>query len=262
MKTLERITVYPIKSLDGINLDEVEITQGGSLRYDREFAFIDENGKFINGKKYRQIHLVRSVYHLDELLVEFSIQQENFIKVFHLEKEKEKIENFFSDFLNQKISFQQNNEVGFPDDKNASGPTVVSLASLQEVSKWFPDISTEELYKRFRPNLLLENIPAFWEDNLYGKKEDERPFQIGAVSFLGINPCARCIVPAKNPETGEGVQHFQKHFSEMRKATLPPWATVSQFDHYYRFCVNTKIPVSETGKALFVGDTLLLEPHY
>ena len=52
MKTIERITVYPIKSLDGINVDKVEITQGGSLRYDREFALVDGDGKFINGKKY------------------------------------------------------------------------------------------------------------------------------------------------------------------------------------------------------------------
>lgn len=262
MKTLERITVYPIKSLEGINLDSAEITPGGSLKYDREFAFMDEDGKFINGKRYGQIHLLRSLYYLDETLVEFSIEREGFKTLLHLEKEKPGIEKFFSEFLGKKISFQQNKQNGFPDDSLACGPTVVSLASLQEVAQWFPDISTEELYKRFRPNLLLNNTPAFWEDNLFGKKGEEKLFHIGKIKFFGMNPSARCAVPTKNPKNGETIPFFQKHFSEMRKVTLPDWASLSQFDHYYRFCLNTKIPEAEIGKTLFVGETISLEPNY
>jgi uncharacterized protein YcbX len=262
MKTLERITVYPIKSLDGINLDSVEITNGGSLKNDREFAFVDEDGKFINGKKYEGIHLIRSLYHLDETLAEFSIERESFKKIFHLEKEKPKIEKFFSEFLGKKISFRQNKQSGFPDDNKAYGPTVVSLASLQEVANWFPNISVEELYKRFRPNLLLNDSPAFWEDNLFGEKGDDKFFRLGEVKFFGVNPCARCAVPTKNPGSGEAIPFFQKHFSEMRKTTLPVWSNSSQFDHYYRFCINTKIPETEAGKTLSREDTILLEPHY
>ncbi|MDP3148275.1 MAG: MOSC N-terminal beta barrel domain-containing protein [Ignavibacteria bacterium] len=262
MKTLERITVYPIKSLDGISLDKVEITPGGSLSFDREFALIDEDGKFINGKKFGQIHLIRSVYCLTERLVEFSIGKDNFKKVFHLEKEKTEIEYFFSDFLGKKIIFRQNRENGFPDDLSASGPTVVSSASLEEVAKWFPDISVEELYRRFRPNLLITNTPAFWEDNLFGEKGEEKHFQIGVVRFVGVNPCARCAVPTKNPVTGEAISSFQKHFAGMRKNTLPKWSNLSQFDHFYRFCVNTKIPVTEAGKYLSAGNAVSLEPQY
>ena len=258
MKTLERITVYPIKSFDGINLEKVEITQGGSLKFDREFAFVDETGKFINGKKFEQIHLIRSVYYLSERMVEFSIEKENFKKIFHFEKEKPEIENFFSELFEKKLYFKQNKENGFPDDLSASGPTLVSTASLEEVTKWFPDISFEELYHRFRPNLLLNNTSPFWEDNLFGEKGEEKNFQIGDIRFIGINPCARCAVPTKNPVTGEAVPFFQKHFAEMRKTSLPEWSSLSQFDHFYRFCVNTKIPVSEAEKFLSVGSAISL----
>ncbi len=262
MKTLERISVYPIKSLDGINLNTVEITSGGSLRFDREFAFVDEDGKFINGKKFGQIHLIRSSYSLNERLVEFSIKKENFKKIFHLEKEKTEIEKFFSDFLEKKVSFRQNKGSGFPDDLNAFGPTIVSSASLVEVAKWFPDISVEELYRRFRPNLLIISTPAFWEDNLFGEKGEEKHFKIGEVVFAGMNPSSRCAVPTKNPLTGEVISSFQKLFAGMRKNTLPQWSSVSQFDHYYRFCVNTKIPGTEAGKYLSLGDAVSLEPQY
>jgi len=259
MRTLERIPVYPIKSLDGINLNSVAITQGGSLRFDREFALRDESGKFINGKKYSQIHFIRSVFHLNEMIVEISIERESYEKFFHLEKEKTEIEKFFSDFFTTKISFHQNKQSGFPDDLQASGPTLVGTESLQEISKWFPDISVEELYVRFRPNLLLKTASAFEEDKLFGEKGIEKKFQLGIVTFAGINPCARCVVPPKNPLSGEAIPFFQKHFSEMREKTLPGWSPLSQFDHYYRFCVNTKIPVTEAGKILSVGDAISFE---
>ncbi len=262
MKSLERITVYPIKSFDGINLDSVEITQGGSLRYDREFAFIDEDGKFINGKKFPQIHSIQTHFNLTASLVEVSVKQDNLKKIFHLEKEKNEIEKFFSELFEKKLFFRQNKESGFPDDLTAYGPTVVSTASLEEVAKWFSAISFEELYRRFRPNLLINASPPFWEDNLFGEKEEEKVFQIGETKFAGVNPCARCSVPTKNPENGEAIPSFQKHFSEMRKNTLPNWSSISQFDHYYRFCVNTKIPLTEVGKTLTIGDTATIEPHY
>jgi len=260
MKILEQITVYPIKSLGGINLEKATITSGGSLQHDREFALVDAEGKFISGKKFAQIHLIKPRYLLDETLVELSIKGESFKKVFHLEKEKAAIEKFFSDFLERQVFFQQNKNSGFPDDLSASGPTVVSSASLKEVATWFPEISVDELYRRFRPNLLLTNTPAFWEDNLFGELDEEISFQIGEIKFLGINPCARCVVPTKNPESGEAIPLFQKHFSEMRKATLPKWSTLSRFDHYYRFCVNTKIPLTESGKTLFAQTAVSLNP--
>lgn len=260
MKTLERITVYPIKSLDGITLDKVEITPGGSLKYDREFAFVDEDGKFINGKKFSQIHSIHAHYLLTESLVEFSFEQSSLKKTFHLEKEKNGIEKFFSDFFGKKLSFRQNKGSGFPDDLNAYGPTVVGTASLEEVAKWFPQISFEELYRRFRPNLLINSAPPFWEDNLFGEKGEEKFFQIGEIIFAGVNPCARCAVPTKNPAGGEAVPFFQKHFSDKRKSSLPEWANISQFDHYYRFCVNTRIPVTEAGKFLSVGDPISFDP--
>jgi len=48
----------------------------------------------------------------------------------------------------------------------------------------------------------------------------------------------------------------------MRKTTLPAWSNLSQFDHYYRFCVNTKIPVTEVGKFLSVGVIVRIAPQY
>jgi MOSC domain-containing protein len=45
---------------------------------------------------------------------------------------------------------------------------------------------------------------------------------------------------------------------ETRKQMLPEWTDAKRFNHYYRFAVNTSIPVSEAGKKLRVGDWVSL----
>ncbi|MBK7307132.1 MAG: MOSC N-terminal beta barrel domain-containing protein [Chitinophagaceae bacterium] len=47
---VDRITIYPVKSLDGISLQKAQIGNGGCLVHDREYAILDSNGKFVNGK--------------------------------------------------------------------------------------------------------------------------------------------------------------------------------------------------------------------
>jgi uncharacterized protein len=161
---------------------------------------------------------------------------------------------------------------GFPDDTIANGPTIISTASLQTVSEWFPGLTLDAVRQRFRTTLEIDgvdvaaksasadgNLPAFWEDQLYG--EDERSvvrFRIGEVNFEGSNPCVRCPVPARDPQTGDFLADFQKRFSDLRRQTLPPWAPDARFDHFYRLAVNTRVAPTETGKLLRLGDTLHL----
>ena len=44
MARLERIRVYPIKSLDGIDLEAARVLGGGTLERDREFVLRDADG--------------------------------------------------------------------------------------------------------------------------------------------------------------------------------------------------------------------------
>ena len=59
---LAKILLYPIKSLDGIEVEQATILSSGALQYDREFAFVDGQNRFVNGKRYPQIHLLRSQF--------------------------------------------------------------------------------------------------------------------------------------------------------------------------------------------------------
>jgi uncharacterized protein YcbX len=148
----------------------------------------------------------------------------------------------------------QNTEMGFPDDTDSPGATIVSMATLAAIGDWFPDLDLAQIRRRFRTNLEISGVEPFWEDRLFGAADQPVPFQIGDVQFLGINPCQRCVVVLRDPTTGAPYPNFQKQFVDQRQATLPDWATRSRFNHFYKLAVNTRLSKSEAGKVLRLGD--------
>lgn len=251
---LAKISIFPVKSLDGITLSQVSVLASGALQHDREYALFDQKGRFVNGKRNAKIHLLRSQFDADCQQLSLQVQGTDESVTFHLNKERSELEAWLSNYFGLPVNIKQNNFTGFPDDTNASGPTIISAATLAEVASWFPDISVEEMRNRIRANIEIDGVPPFWEDRLFTKVGDSIQFQIGAVVFAGINPCARCIVPTRDSKTAVATENFQKIFVSKRKETLPDWTTPERFDHFYRLSINTKIPSSETGKILRIGD--------
>jgi hypothetical protein len=82
---------------------------------------------------------------------------------------------------------------------------------------------------------------------------------VGAARFEGVNPCQRCAVPTRDPDTGAETPGFRERFLERREATLPEWAARDRFDHYFRLMVNTRVPPETVGTEVAVGDDLAIE---
>jgi uncharacterized protein YcbX len=265
---LVNIRLHPIKSLDPVSVPEARISPSGGLALDRAWALHSVDGKWVNGKRTPAIHLIRASYSPDLREVTLSVpgdRREIPTRTFAFPGAYEDAAEWFSVFFEQQILVRYS-ENGFPDDSIANGPTIISTASLESVAGWFgptpqgfPGITLDEVRQRFRTTLEIDGVPAFWEDQLFG--EDERSvvrFKIGEVNFEGSNPCARCPVPPRNPQTGEILEGFQKRFTQLRESTLPPWSPGPRFDHFYRLSTNTRVASSETSKLLRVGDSLRL----
>jgi uncharacterized protein YcbX len=250
---LDQIQIFPIKSLDGVCLDEVRITAGGILEHDRVWAIFDEAGRVVNGKRTARVHELRCEFGAGVKEVRLGPNAQSTRIQFPLD-DTARLAKWLSEFFGFAIELRHNPVKGFPDDLTAFGPTIVSKASLQAIQTWFPELTMESLRRRFRANLELEGCEPFGEDRLFGAPDELKPFPIGAVNFLGHNPCQRCVVPTRDPDSGQGLTDFQKKFMELRKKFLPPWANAQRFNHFYRFAVNTSIPPSEAGKILRVGD--------
>lgn len=254
MPKLSRITIYPIKSLDGVVVQSATVTSGGTFAHDREYAFFDSDGNVVNAKRTAKIQRIRAVF--DEGLKSVTLSAQGEKATFELGDSK--LETWVSEYLGFRITMHRNTQTGFPDDLNAWGATLVSEATYHEVNAWFRGISIEELRQRFRTNLELSECEPFWEDRLCDEPPRTVPFQIGEVKIEGVNPCSRCVVPTRNPLSSEPTPKFQKHFSETRNATLPVWATREAFAHFYKLSVNTRIAKNQAGKIIRVGDALQL----
>jgi uncharacterized protein YcbX len=138
------------------------------------------------------------------------------------------------------VTIVENVDAGFPDDTQAPGPTVISRATLAEVASWYPGLTVEEARARFRANLEIDGVAAFWEDQLLAEGLGVVRFRIGEAELLGTNPCARCVVPSRNPVSGEPIREFAKTFARRREQSLAACAPRGRFDHFYRLAVNTR----------------------
>jgi hypothetical protein len=251
MPFVENIIIYPIKSMDGLSVAQAAVASGGSLAWDRQFAFFDAEGKVVNAKKYPDIHRIRADYNLNYGLVTFSAEGQS--KTFDLFYDIDAIACWVGDFLGTAVTMRQNNCTGFPDDNERTGPTVISTATLQTVADWF-GMSLEQTRRRFRANIEIGGCPAFWEDSLIGELGTAVSFQIGEVVLQGLKACARCSVPSRNPDTGVADRRFQLLFERQRRNQIPAFAPKSQFPHYYHLSINTNIAESQASKLIKLGD--------
>jgi uncharacterized protein YcbX len=233
--------------LDGLELDAAAISPGGALVGDREYALVDDQDRVFNAKRSPEVQKLRANFNWPERLIELAGQ------TFHLEGDRPQLEGWLSDYFGLRLRLIRNTDGGFPDDTEASGPTVISQATLQTVADWF-QLSLEEARRRFRCNLEVIGVAPFWEDSL----TLQVPFQIGPVQIIGVNPCKRCVVPSRDSRTAQATAHFQQRFMVNRAQTLPANLKDERFRSLYRLSLNTVISTGQAAKVIRCGDSVTL----
>lgn len=217
---------------------------------------VDASGAYVNGKREPRVHELRVEYDPALTRATFVSPRLTYGFTFAFAGESAALEAWLGEHFERPIRVRRDYAAGFPDDTQAPGPTIVTSATLSEVASWFPGLTAGGMRDRLRANIEIDGVPAFWEDGLYAGAGETVPFCVGAVVLEGTNPCARCVVPSRDPLTGEAIPAFSKIFSERRAATLPPWAERSRFDHFYRLAVNTRAAAAQTGRLIATGDPL------
>jgi uncharacterized protein YcbX len=285
MPTLDRITLYPVKSLDGVNVDEAHVLPSGALEFDRRWRLVDLDGRVVNAKRSARFHAIRAEFALAERLVSLSIDPAAIAaralpgieqvaalgpQSFHIVPGPEGPCSWVSEALGIRVLLEERSDGGFPDDRDAPGPTLVSTASLAEVARWFGFDLTESR-RRFRANLEIGGCDAFWEDTLASPARpgltpsladlpgdipadpyatlpppEPREFSIGEARFKATNVCKRCIAPTRDARTGAVTAHFRDAFEARRGRGLRPDVDASGWGHLYRLGVNTQA-VSEVN---------------
>ena len=252
MAQIERLRAYPVKGLDGIDLETASVLEGGTLQYDREFALFDADDEVVNGKRTDRVHELATEFEPDAATLAVEAPDGERLR-FDLDDEggRNRAESWFGDFFDLELTLERDRSLGFV-DRREMGPSVISTATLREVASWFDGLTVESARRRLRANVEVSGVEPFWEDRFVGA--DAPAFEIDGVRFEGVTPCGRCVVPQRDPDTGEPVAEFQQRFVEKREETFPEWADPDAFDHYYTLMIIARVPEADRGATLEVGD--------
>lgn len=252
---LSGIRIYPIKSLDPVILQEAEIGVH-SLKHDRAFALMSADGRFVNGKRTGRVNQLKAEYDLPGGTITLSKRGEDQKHVFSLEEGNPELLEFLSDFFEMPIKLVHRQKGELMDVPTRSSVTVVSQASIESLQKDLPNHSVEDLRLRFRPNIEISGVEAFWEEQLFRPSGEGIRFAIGDVEMVGMSPRARCNVPPRNPLTGETDKQFIKTMLASRTNTLPANSFLPEYGNLYYFTVDTLLPESEAGKTIKMGEPI------
>ncbi|GAB3682474.1 MOSC domain-containing protein [Salinarchaeum chitinilyticum] len=254
MAHVERIDAYPVKGLDRCPLDRARVLEGGTLEHDREYALYDADGDVINGKRTALVHEVDATYDPESgtLTVDGSDGGTE-PPTFDLPDETARAASHLGAHFDVDCTLERNASRGFV-DRPEMGPSIVSTATLETIASWYDAVTLDGARRRFRANVEVGGVPAFWEDRFVGAGAPA--FRIGDVRFEGVTPCGRCVVPSRDPDTGEAIEGFQSRFVERREATFPEWADRDAFDHYFTVMLIAAVDEADRGRSIAVGDEI------
>ena len=218
---LKSISIYPIKSLSGVELSSAEVFQHG-LKFDRNWMLVDSNNTFITRRERPELSLIETSLSENGFRFSFNNQSESLAlgtNDFQQEKieskvwdsdvfgfeEGENFNSFFSDFLKEEVRLirmplqperietapltGESTSSSFAD----SFPIlIIGTASLDALNANL-DEPIDARY--FRPNLLFQTERSFEED-------EWQEIQIGSVLLRKAKACGRCRMINVNPDTG------------------------------------------------------------
>ncbi len=222
MLQISQLFIYPIKSLGGIAVDDVLVTDRG-LQYDRRFMLVDDNNLFLTQREYPEMALLQT-----------AIEGSN-LTVFHKKSAGQKLVLPLVTTGGDSIRVQVwedvcdalvvgayadawfSHHMGFtcrlvymPDTTKRKVDTGYALNNdITSFSDAFPllmigQASLDDLnsrlamplpVNRFRPNIVFTGGRPFEEDNM-------EQFSVNGKSFFCVKPCARCNITTTDQETG------------------------------------------------------------
>jgi len=258
--TLVGIRVHPIKALDPVERECTVVSPVGGLDGDRAYAIVDADGEYVNGKRTDAVHRLRSDVDLDAGLVRLGERGSEALEAFHLPEHRARLADWLSAYFGLDVDVESAPGGELTDSAvlggDPPGATVVSTATLETVASWFPGLDIEDVRRRFRANLEVEGVPAFWEDGLVA--DGGVRFLIGDVAFQAVEPVPRCVVPTRDPDTGEVTDGFRERFIRKRESTLPADADPAVFEHPNVLTVLAEPDADDRGEAIAVGDSVEL----
>lgn len=231
---VSELCVYPLKSCQGIELQQTEVRTKGCL-WDREMMLVSNSGKFITQRQFPQLAKVKvEIVEQNIILqladstlpplilsptltgatVEIELWRDRIIAI----DQGDEVAQWFHRLLNldpakvcrlvrqspehirliaKRYPRDNDNPVSFADNYPVM---LTATASLEELNERIVEIHQQPKQaipmNRFRPNIVIETTEPFIEDTW-------SIIQIGDIRFTVVKPCSRCIITTIDQKQGE-----------------------------------------------------------
>lgn len=227
--TIRALNIYPIKGCRGVTLRAARLAATG-LEYeeigDREWVVADAEGEFLSQRELPKMALIETRLTSSSMLVkapgmlqlEVPFESEGEVVTVRVWDDKvsavtqgEIADAWFTSFLGRPARLLRFD----PEGRRLSNPRYTGTVSapykfadafalLVTAQASLDDLNARLLKQghaavtmdRFRPNLVLDGLPAYEEDYV-------RSLRSGGALLRVVKPCARCTVPGVDPASGE-----------------------------------------------------------
>jgi len=219
------LTIYPVKSLAGIELQSSELDSMG-LKYDRRWMLVSPDGLFLTQRKFPQMALISTSLNNGRLTLSMEGKKDHSVPeisknaktmdviIWRDTVTAQRVGDDSDAWLSDALGFEchlvhiADNEVrqcsldyanegdrtGFAD---AFPILVISEESLKDLNNKLERKGKNPVpMRRFRPNIVVAGCEAFAEDKW-------KALNIGQISMSGVKLCDRCILTTVDPATGE-----------------------------------------------------------
>jgi uncharacterized protein YcbX len=256
---VESLYIYPIKSCAGIAVDAAPVTPRG-LEHDRRWMVADEHGLFLTQRTVPEMALVHLAIDAGGLTVSRVGLPPLRLPFLYEEGARIDVEvwgdpvravrhDAGSDWFTRALGFSAQ-LVCMPDDalrpvepEYARAGDIVSfadgfpllIANRASLAALAADDGTPLDMRRFRPSLVVAGAAAWAEDAWSALAVGD-----GGLTLRTPKPCARCSIPAVDPDT-----------AEITKEPLRTLARLRTRDHKTWFGINA---IPDGGGVVRVGD--------
>ncbi len=257
--------VYPIKSCRGISLDAATVRATG-LAHDRRWMVVNEQGKFVTQREQAHMALIAPQLQGDGLTVTApgmpalavagtNTDQVRTVTVWRDQcpayDEGDVAATWLSTFLGTAVrlvrfddAHQRLSSTEFTGDTPAYNQFSDGFAMLAISNASLSDLNSRMTLalpmNRFRPNLVLDGLPAYGEDEVH-------ELQVGGLSLRAVKPCTRCKITTTDQDTG--VAQGTEPLSTLMKYRRHPQLRGVTFG-------QNLIVIAGAGEQLKLGDQL------
>ncbi|MEJ0106327.1 MAG: MOSC N-terminal beta barrel domain-containing protein [Bacteroidota bacterium] len=215
MPVISELYIYPVKSLGGIAVSSVELTDRG-FKYDRRWMLVNMNNEFLTQREFSQMALLQTSITKDGIQVHRKNNPNERVHIPFENEAKEKLtvkiwddycdaifvnnelDQWFSEMLNikcrlvhmpgdslrkvdQRYALHNDDITSFSD---AYPVLIIAKESLQDLNS---RLEGPLPMNRFRPNIVIEDCEPYEEDVM-------QHVQINGINFYGVKLCARCVM--------------------------------------------------------------------